>query len=230
MAVLLVADPVHWTHVDCTVGEVRKAFRLLHWGLMPARLRYMALPSRWTRFGLNYVRTNLKAKCFSDGVGRVCTKPGHSCLRKVVSWRSHPAVDYYRWLARAVQTLVKSWGRAYEVTSLKTAAAELRRKVAALEGTEDGRCERCGLPELLQHPMRFQPLPARPVHHRLERLHLPRMRQPALPARSAARGQLLGPHQQLHVQRLQQRRVRARLLPQRCLLRGSGRVHVPQMR
>ena len=144
MAVLLVADPVHWTHVDCTVGEVRKAFRLLHWGLMPTRLRYMALPSRWARFGLNYMYMNLKAKCFSDGVGRVCAKPGHSCLRKVVSWRSHPAVDYYRWLARAVQTLVKSWGRAYEVTSLKTAAAELRRKVALLEGTEDDLCERCG--------------------------------------------------------------------------------------
>ena len=81
---------------NATTAEVRKAFRLLHWGLMPTRLRYMALPSRWARFGLNYMYMNLKAKCFSDGVGRVCAKPGHSCLRKVVSWRSHPAVDYYR--------------------------------------------------------------------------------------------------------------------------------------
>jgi len=143
MAALLVADPVHWTHVDCTVGEVRRLFRLLHWELMPVRLRYMALPARWAGFGLNYMYMNLKAKCFGDGVGRVCTKPGHSCMRKVVSWRSHPAVDYYRWLARAVQVLVKSWGRAYEVTSLKTAAAELRRKVAVLEGSGNDEVRTC---------------------------------------------------------------------------------------
>ena len=42
---------------------------------------------------------NLKAKCFAHMQGRTCQKPGHSCLRKVVSWCSHPAVDHYRWLA-----------------------------------------------------------------------------------------------------------------------------------
>ena len=75
---------------------------------------------------------NLKAKCFTHLEGRTCQKPGHSCLRKVVSWCSHPAVDYYRWLARGVQTLVAAWGKGHDVTSLKTAAAELRDKVAAL--------------------------------------------------------------------------------------------------
>ena len=78
-------------------------------------------------------------------------------MRKVVSWCSHPAVDYYRWLARGAQTLVAAWGRGHDVSSLKTAAAELRRKVAALsdpaadgEREEDrrppgiGRCDRCG--------------------------------------------------------------------------------------
>ena len=81
---------------------------------------------------------NLKAKCFPHLQGRTCQKPGHSCLRKMVSWCSHPAVDYYHWLARGVQTLVAAWGRGHDVTSLKTAAAELRNKVAALSGPAVG--------------------------------------------------------------------------------------------
>ena len=79
-----------------------------------------------------------KSKCFAHMQGRTCQKPGHSCLRKVVSWRSHPAVDYYRWLSRGAQTLVAAWGRGHEVSSLKTTAAELKSKVAALSGPAVG--------------------------------------------------------------------------------------------
>ena len=69
---------------------------------------------------------------------------GHSCLRKVVSWCSHPAVDYYRWLARGAQTLVTTWGRSFEVASLKTAASDLRTRVASLVEPATPHCERCG--------------------------------------------------------------------------------------
>ena len=104
-------------------------------------------PHRWAGFGFNYMYMNLKAKCFAHLEGRTCKKPGHSCLRKVVSWRSHPAVDYYRWLARGAQTLVAAWGRGHDVSSLKTAAAELRSKVAALsDPAADGRREEDGRP------------------------------------------------------------------------------------
>ena len=157
MVYLLVADATHWRRVDCTVREVSEFYRHLHRLVLPARFRYMAAPHRWARFGLNYMYMNLKAKCFEHGRGRVCQKNGHSCLRKVVSWRTHPAVDYYRWVARGVQTLVTAWGRGYDVSSLKTAAAELRAKVAALSGPGAGRsvgagrrvscptdCTRCG--------------------------------------------------------------------------------------
>jgi hypothetical protein len=94
----------------------------------------MASAHRWASFGFNYMYMNLKAKCFAHERGRTCQKPGHSCLRKVVSWCSHPAVDYYCWLARGAQTLVAAWGRGHDVSSLKTAATELRTKVAALSG------------------------------------------------------------------------------------------------
>ena len=40
--------------------------------------------------------------------------------------------------------MVRTWGKSCEVTSLKTAAAELRRGVEALEGPDDNRCGRCG--------------------------------------------------------------------------------------
>ena len=157
VAHLLEADAVHWRRVSSPVGEVCALYRHLHRELLPRRFAYMASAHRWAGFGLNYMYMNLKAKCFTHRQGRTCEKPGHSCLRKVVSWRSHPAVDYYRWLARGAQTLVAAWGRGHDVSSLKTAAAELRRKVAALSGPaggggrgEDqrppgvGHCDKCG--------------------------------------------------------------------------------------
>ena len=96
---------------------------------------------RWAGFGLNYMYMNLKVECFAHVMqGHTCQKPGHSCLCKVVSWRSHTAVDYYRWLARGAQTLVAAWGRGHDVSSFKTAADELKSKVAALSGpaVDDG--------------------------------------------------------------------------------------------
>ena len=64
-------------------------------------------------------------------------------MRKVVSWCTHPAVDYYRWLATGAQAIVTAWGRSYEVTSLKTAAADLRRAVDRPEHPQPSCCERC---------------------------------------------------------------------------------------
>ena len=158
VAHLLVADVVHWRRVSSSVREVSALYHRLHRELLPRRFAYMASAHRWAGFGLNYMYMNLKAKCFTHLGGRTCKKPGHSCLRKVVSWCSHPAVDYYRWLARGVQTLVAAWGRGHDVSSLKTAAAELRRKVAALSGPAVGgqpraegqtpgvgHCDRCGV-------------------------------------------------------------------------------------
>ena len=110
VAHFLVADVVHWRRVDCSVQEVSALYHHLHREVLPRRFAYMASAHRWAGFGFNYMSVNLKAKCFTHLEGRTCKKPGHSCLRKVVSWRSHPAVDYYRWLARGVQTLVAAWG------------------------------------------------------------------------------------------------------------------------
>ena len=115
-------------------------YHRLHRELLPRRFAYMASAHRWTGFGFNCMCMYLKAKCFTHLEGRTCKKPGHSCFSKVVSWRSHPAVDYYRWLARGAQTLVAAWGRGHDAASLKTAAAELHSNVAALIGpAADGR-------------------------------------------------------------------------------------------
>ena len=118
IAHLLVADTVHWRRVDCLVREVGALYHHLHREVLPRRFAYMASAHCWAGFGLNYMYMNLKAKCSTHLEGRTCQKPGHSCLRKVVSWCSHPAVDYYRWMARGVQTLVAAWGKGHDVTSL----------------------------------------------------------------------------------------------------------------
>ena len=147
VAHFLVADAVHWHRVSSPVREVSAFYHRLHRELLPRRFVYMASAHRWAGFGLNYMYMNLEAKCFAYLEGRTCKKPGHSCLRKVVSWCSHPAVDYYRWLAWGAQTLVAAWGRGHDVTSLKTAAADLRSKVAALsDPAADGRREEDGRP------------------------------------------------------------------------------------
>jgi hypothetical protein len=144
LAHLLVADKEHWKQVDCRVQEMCDLYRKLHKENLPQRYMYMFGAGRWSRFRLNYMYMNLKAKCFKDAVGRTCEKPGHSCLRKVVSWCSHPAVDYYRWLARGAQALVTAWGLGFEVASLKTSASDLRSRVAKLVEPSAACCERCG--------------------------------------------------------------------------------------
>ena len=138
VAHFLVADTVHWRRVDCSVQEVNALYNHLYRSVLPRRFAYMASAHRWAGFGLNYMYMNLKAKCFAHLQGRTCQKPGHSCLHKVVSWCSHPAVDYYRWLARGAQTLVAAWGRGHDSSSIKTAAAELKSKIAALSGPAVG--------------------------------------------------------------------------------------------
>ena len=144
VAHLLLADPGHWERVSYPLQEVRDTYYTLHRTVLPARFRYMNSRDRWAKFRLNYMYMNLKAKCFREGQGRTCAKPGHSCLRKVVSWCSHPAVDYYRLVARGIQTLAVTWGRSFEVRSLKTAAADLRKRAAELEAPDAPFCARCG--------------------------------------------------------------------------------------
>ena len=85
---------VHWRRVDCTAQEVSALYHHLHRGGLLRRFAYMASAHRWAGFGLNYTYMHLKAKCFAHMQGRTCQKPGHSCFHKVVSWCSHPAVDY----------------------------------------------------------------------------------------------------------------------------------------
>ena len=144
IAHLLLADPGHWERVDCTLQGVRDVYHDLHRTFLPARFKHMCSRDKWSRFRLNYMYMNLKTKCFREGQGRTCAKAGHSCLRKVVSWCSHPAVGYYRLIARGVQTLAGAWGRSFEVRSLKTAAADLRKRAAELEAPDRPFCLRCG--------------------------------------------------------------------------------------
>ena len=78
-----------WCAVDMSVEEAQAWCVALLTAFVPARLRrqFGVVPGRWF---LPYCYNSMKPKCFSNG-RRSCEKPGHSCMRRIVSYVKWPA-------------------------------------------------------------------------------------------------------------------------------------------
>ena len=74
-----------------------------------------------------------------------CTKPAHSCYRKLVSWFWHPAKRWLRNCNRAVLAVVRLVRPGFTVSGLKCAVSELQDACLALtQPPDEFHCSRCG--------------------------------------------------------------------------------------
>ena len=146
-------DTVHWTPVFACARAVCEEYRQLHLQVLPVHLRRWASKRRWEGFELPYAYCTLKAKCFAvqdvDGcTEHVCQKPGHSCFRRIISWRSHPARNMYKGVGRALLGLISLLGVGFETANLFSAVEDFRAAVSKL-ACDSLVCVRCCSPKPL---------------------------------------------------------------------------------
>ena len=126
-------DDDHWLPVNANVEGTVEDYRCLHEQCLPQHLSHFARKSKWAHYRLPYAYTTLKQKCFQSEVAQTCTKPGHSCFRRIIAWTTHPAKSLYRGAARAISGMITALNAGFETASLHTAIPDLRRAVAKLQ-------------------------------------------------------------------------------------------------
>ena len=142
-------DKHHWLPHKGLICDIIETYRAQHEQQLPPYLQPFALRSRWRKWQLPYMYINIKTKCFQSGVGRVCIKPSHACCRRVVSWAAHPCRWMYKQNAKALEAVVRLWGKGFETADLFSAVKDLRGAVAQLEHQHSFTCAcfRCGAPK-----------------------------------------------------------------------------------
>ena len=140
---LLEDDHVHWQRTNLSPGAALQAMRAtFDWASQHSTLpRYPS--KRWLRAGIPYLYGTVKSKCYNSFC-HVCTKPAHSCYRKIVSWFWHPAKRWLRHCNRGLLSVIRLVKPGFTATSLKTAVQELIDSSTVLAVPEDERkCIRC---------------------------------------------------------------------------------------
>ena len=105
-------------HVSCLSVQVANEWCLtvLHCFLTDRMKKFICF--RRYRCVLPYTYGTFKAKCFRDGL-HTCQKAGHSCMRKIVSFAGWPSRRRWRFVHKALETLVRSFVMSDEVWGLK---------------------------------------------------------------------------------------------------------------
>ena len=127
-------------------GEV--AVKGWYMDCLPVRFRrYVGAAARWSGQYLPYLYITFKHKCFKGPPDspHTCDLPGHSCVRKIVSYFRIYGRRKHRTIHRAAQVglqQLKTW----ECWSLKDAPKQLRERYDGLIYTEANRhvCVFCG--------------------------------------------------------------------------------------
>ena len=93
---------------------------------------------------LPYAYAMIKAKCFTPQ-GRTCLSPGHSCIRKVISFATWPKKSRWRMISRGLQIALQRGLTCWQVWTMRDAPATLRKRMSMLTRPEDAFvCCRCG--------------------------------------------------------------------------------------
>ena len=145
MCKLVFSDP-QWELLPISVSQAAVATYTLANLALPkwAKRRYQS----HLRVQPPYLFPLVKSKCWSDSGAHVCSSPGHSCWRKVVSFVGVPWRRSWRFLCRAAQGVIESTELPDELFSLRLLAPTLHQKVNALETSPSPAvCVRCGAPK-----------------------------------------------------------------------------------
>lgn len=76
----------------------------------------------------------------------MCTRPGHSCLRRISSWAAFPHRDALRRAGRAWRATLVWMGHGAATAGMARSAIDLRERVARLQRPGATHCARCSLP------------------------------------------------------------------------------------
>lgn len=114
------------------------------------------LPRNFVFFGhapcsvwiLPSVYVTVKSKRFSD-FRRICTKHGHACIRKVISFSRWPKKRCWRMISRGLQLALQKGCHSWQVWRMKNAPAVLKTKIGQVVHSHDPFCwARCGREKL----------------------------------------------------------------------------------
>ena len=94
---------------------------------------------------LPVIKPLIKSKCFASGIGRSCTKPGHSCIRRVVSFAGNPCKSAWRRVSACISHMLKSTRISADVLDISEAPERLREGIKSLPSLSCS-CHRCGIP------------------------------------------------------------------------------------
>ena len=132
-------------HVSCLSVQVANEWCLtvLHCLLTDRMKKFICF--RRYRCVLPYTYGTFKAKCFRDGL-HTCQRAGHSCMRKIVSFAGWPSRRRWRFVHKALETLVRSFVMSDEVWGLKDVCKVMdsRMSTACAHTCRSFTCGRCG--------------------------------------------------------------------------------------
>ena len=145
MFAFFVSTSLCWAEAELSLEEANAWVKLLLLSFIPAHLHKKLCISN-TGWFLPYAYCSIKAKCFGPE-GRTCTKPHHSCVRRIVSYAGWKARRCWRAAGRALTYVVKQVLQGDEVWSLKESRPSIDAGLARLIPSRvAGVCDRCGGP------------------------------------------------------------------------------------
>ena len=117
-----------WNVLNCLLNERLKKFLHFH--------KYKHV--------LPYMYGTIKSKCFVGGV-HSCCKVGHSCIRKIVSCAAWPCRKRWKYIHKALETVVRSVIMSDEIWGLKDVCIVMQSRIAkaSIGSTRLNVCGRC---------------------------------------------------------------------------------------
>ena len=123
-------DTTHWKMVPDSPESVAELYEGLHNFVGRKERVHLSRKKGWAGSIVPFTFCTIKSKCYDQSAmrrGRTCQKPGHSCMRKIISWWHHPARPQLRAAGRAAAVWIECLRMSWECANMKTSCSDLRR-------------------------------------------------------------------------------------------------------